>query len=389
MNYPGPGTGDHSLTRIGFSGFHTGQGGIGHVMINLINGCAASGLTVDLLIANHNSPHLAAIDQRVNIVEIGEPFFRSCVPRVAAYLRAECPDWVISNREKSHRYLLLARRLAGTGTLLAFRIGNSLAETLKKRNRLKRLLRHRLIRWSYTRADLVIVNSRGLSDDVLAFAGVDSRRIRVLNNPTYHADVLLQAQAEVDHPWLAERSVPVILGVGRLTRQKDFPSLIRAFAQIVRERPARLIILGEGNDRVILQALVAKLGLADRVDLPGYVVNPFAFMARADLFVLSSAWEGSPNVLIQALSVGCPVVATDCPEGPREILRDGSVAPLVKVGDVVGMAAAIRIVLDSPPDRRALQLAAEPFEVRRAVAAYLDALRQAAPIPPAAGHGPT
>jgi len=211
----------------------------------------------------------------------------------------------------------------------------------------------------------------------------------VLNNPTYHADVLLQAQAEVDHPWLAERSVPVILGVGRLTRQKDFPSLIRAFAQIVRERPARLIILGEGNDRVILQALVAKLGLADRVDLPGYVVNPFAFMARADLFVLSSAWEGSPNVLIQALSVGCPVVATDCPEGPREILRDGSVAPLVKVGDVVGMAAAIRIVLDSPPDRRALQLAAEPFEVRRAVAAYLDALRQAAPIPPAAGHGPT
>jgi glycosyltransferase involved in cell wall biosynthesis len=354
-------------------------------MINLINGCAEFGLTVDLLIANRNSPHLGKIDPRVNIVEIGEPFFRSCVPKVAGYLKSACPDWVISNREKSHRYLVLARWFAGSNSQLAFRIGNSLAATLKKRNRLKRLLRHQSIRWSYAKADLVIVNSRGLSSDVQNYAGVASWRIRVLNNPTFHEDVLLEARAEVDHPWLADNSVPVILGVGRLTRQKDFPTLIQAFARVARERPARLIILGEGNDRDSLQGLVEQLGLFGRVDLPGYVTNPFAFMARANLFVLSSAWEGSPNVLIQALSVGCPVVATDCPEGPREILRDGRLAPLVAVGDVPGMAAAIRQMLDNPPDRAALRRAAEPFEVKRAVLAYLDALRQAPGIPPGQG----
>jgi len=376
MNAAGPGAGGRRLRRIGFSGFHTGQGGIGHVMINLINGFAASGLSVDLLIANRNSPHLGEIDQRVNIVEIGEPFFRSCIPKAVDYLKSACPDWVISNREKSHRYLVLARWLAGSKTQLAFRIGNSLEETLKKRHHLKRLLRHKLIRWSYAKADLIIVNSRGLSDDVQNYAGVENWRIRVLNNPTFHEDVLLQARAKVDHPWLADNCVPVLLGVGRLTRQKDFPTLIQAFAQVVRERPARLIILGEGNDRDSLQALVEHLGLEDRVDMPGYVVNPFAFMARAKLFVLSSAWEGSPNVLIQALSIGCPVVATDCPEGPREILRNGSVAPLVEIGDVPGMAAAIRQVLDNPADCKTLQRAAAPFEVKRAVAAYLDVLQQ-------------
>jgi glycosyltransferase involved in cell wall biosynthesis len=345
-------------------------------MINLINRCADVGLVVDLLIANRSSPHLGAIDRRVNLVEIGEPFFRSCVPKVAAYLKSARPDWVISNREKSHRYLVLARKLAKSQTRLAFRIGNSLSETLNKRNWLKRVLRHALIRWSYAQADLIIVNSKGLKDDVLNYAGVESWRIRILNNPTFNADVLQQAQADVNHPWLIDETVQVILGVGRLTRQKDFPTLLRAFSQVARQKPVRLIILGEGNDRNALQSLVAELGLGDRVDMPGFVANPFAYMARADLFVLSSAWEGSPNVLIQALSVGCPVVATDCPEGPGEILRGGSVAPLVGVGDVPGLAAAISQVLDSPPDRQALQQAVAPFAVDMAVTAYIDALLQ-------------
>ena len=127
--------------------------------------------------------------------------------------------------------------------------------------------------------------------------------------------------------------VPLVLGARRLTEQKDFPTLVRAFAKLRRERPARLVILGEGRHRARLEALAAELGVAADVALPGFTPNPYAWMARADLFVLSSAWEGSPNVLTEALALGTPSVATDCPSGPREVLDGGRYGPLVPVGD--------------------------------------------------------
>lgn len=360
--------------RICFCGFHVGLGGISHVMLNLVNGFAASGYGVDLLIANRSSPHLASVDPRVRVVEIGSSLFFSIIPRVIAYLRRERPEWVISNREKSNRYMVLARWLSNGRVRIAFRVGNSMTSTLRKRSFLKRWLRQKLIVWSYRQADLVIVNSASLATDVAEHSLYPLERIVVLNNPMYSDDLLREAQLPAEHRWFFDRSVPVVLGVGRLTGQKDFPALIRAFHKLRQNRQLRLIILGEGNDRRQLEELVSSLDLTDSVDFPGYVINPFAYMSKAQLFVLSSAWEGSPNVLIQALSVGCPVVATDCPEGPREILQEGRVAPLVPVGDVSAMAAAMQQVLDAPQDREQLQLAAANFEVKRCVAKYVEAL---------------
>jgi glycosyltransferase involved in cell wall biosynthesis len=143
----------------------------------------------------------------------------------------------------------------------------------------------------------------------------------------------------------------VILGVGRLTRQKDFFTLVRAFAELRRRRRARLIILGEGEDRAGLEALVAELGLGDDVALPGFRDNAPGYMARSSLFVLSSAWEGLPTVLIEALAVGTRVVSTDCPSGPREILQDGRLGALVPVGDAPALAKAMEDALDraDPP----------------------------------------
>jgi glycosyltransferase involved in cell wall biosynthesis len=343
-------------------------------MINLINGYAQAGYQVDLMIADDSSKHLGALDPRVQLVEIGSSFALSCLPRVTRYLRECRPDYVISNREKSNRYLMLAKMLAKSPARIVFRVGNSMTATLGKRNFLKLWLRRAGIRWTYQRADLVIVNSAALADDVAHHAGISARSIKVLRNPTFSKDVLLKAQDQVDHPWFAAKELPVILGVGRLTRQKDFPTLIWAVAKVQKTRPVRLVILGEGNDRNLLMRLIAELSLQDVVDLAGYVDNPFAFMAQADLFVLSSAWEGSPNVLIQALSVGCPVVATDCPEGPYEILKGGSVAPLVEIGDVEAMARAIIKMLEAPPSRETMQTAANPFEVGRCVQAYMEAI---------------
>jgi glycosyltransferase involved in cell wall biosynthesis len=185
------------------------------------------------------------------------------------------------------------------------------------------------------------------------------------------------ARAPVAHPWFAGEGPPVLLGAGRFVAQKDFSTLLEAFARVRAVRPARLMILG-GSKRPVrerrLRALAEHLGVGADVALPGLVANPFACMARASAFVLSSRWEGLPGVLIEAMACGCPVVSTDCPSGPREILAGGMYGPLVPVGDAAALAEAILRVLAAPPDRVRLRARAAQFSVERAVDRYLAVL---------------
>jgi glycosyltransferase involved in cell wall biosynthesis len=185
------------------------------------------------------------------------------------------------------------------------------------------------------------------------------------------------AREPVDHPWFAPGEVPVVLSAGRLTRQKDFPVLIRAFSRVYASRRCRLVLLGEGEERRSLEALLEDLGLRQCVSLQGFVRNPFAYMRRAAVFALSSAWEGLPGALIQALACGVPVVATDCENGPREILHDGRFGRLVPVGDVPALANAILGALDGPPPV-ITQEAWRPFSQDAGVDAYLRILREVA-----------
>jgi glycosyltransferase involved in cell wall biosynthesis len=166
-------------------------------------------------------------------------------------------------------------------------------------------------------------------------------RVQVVYNPVITPAVSAMACQPAEHPWYGLGQPPVILGVGRLTRQKDFPTLIRAFAAVRRQRHARLIILGEGEDRAELEALVTELGLGRDVALAGFRDDAVAYMASSAVFVLSSAWEGLPTVLIEALAAGTRVVSTDCPSGPREILQEGRLGALVPVGDAPALARAV------------------------------------------------
>jgi len=168
----------------------------------------------------------------------------------------------------------------------------------------------------------------------------------VIYNPVVTPSLKSLATAPVDHPWIGTNQPPLVLAVGRLTAQKDYPTLLRAFAKVRSRRNCRLIILGEGELRDSLEALTSQLGIADSVQLPGFADNPFAWMSKASLFVLSSAWEGLPNVLIQAMACGTPVVSTDCPSGPAEILENGKWGRLVPVGDEVALAEAMDRALE-------------------------------------------
>jgi glycosyltransferase involved in cell wall biosynthesis len=255
-------------------------------------------------------------------------------------------------------------------------VHNTMSLSTGGANGLSRRLEPLLLRTFYPWASSVVAVSRGAADDLARTTGLPRGKVEVVYNPVITPEILALADQAPADPWFAPSQPPVILGVGRLTRQKDFATLIRAFAAVRRRRPARLVILGEGEDRTALEELAAALGVSDDVALPGFRENAVGYMARAALFVLSSAWEGLPTVLIEALAAGTRVVSTDCPSGPREILDGGRLGALVPVGDAVAMAAAIDAALDQPSGRAGRD-ALHPFTRDAAVDNYLRLIEAA------------
>jgi glycosyltransferase involved in cell wall biosynthesis len=230
-----------------------------------------------------------------------------------------------------------------------------------------------LMRFTYPWADQIVAVSQGVAEDLMRHIPLARERVATIYNPVVDERMRDLAQATPVHPWLCSGPVPVVLGVGRLIAQKDFATLIDAFAQLRRQRKLRLLILGEGELRASLLAQAAQLGVAEDVALPGFEANPFAAMRAASVFVLSSRFEGLPGVLIQAMACGARVVSTDCPSGPREVLEDGRWGALVPVGDARALAAAIAQTLDAPRPPKARERAAA-FTERQAIERYAQVL---------------
>lgn len=387
-------------------------GGVERTMLTLAGGFLSRGHAVDLVLARYGGPLSAEVPEGARVVvpdargglvsrlaiaradpaglgALARPVLMAkrkrhgeMVPRLpglVSYLRGERPDVLVSAKYRPNLCAVWARQLARVPTRLVLTERTSVSEQFPKsrpnaHHRSVPVLMHRY----YPCADQIVTVSRDLADDLAAFAAIPRERILAIYNPVVD-DRLPRAAAECpDHPWFRTRDVPIVLGVGRLERRKGFATLIRAFARVRRLRPLRLVILGAGKtakgeaaDRAVLEALMRDLGVEADVSLPGFKLNPYAYMARASLFVLSSDYEGLPGVLIQAMACGCPVVSTDCPTGPREILEGGRFGPLVPVGDDRAMAEAIVRVLDAPTPADVLQRRAGDFSVDTAVGNYL------------------
>jgi glycosyltransferase involved in cell wall biosynthesis len=229
-----------------------------------------------------------------------------------------------------------------------------------------------LARWFYPWADLIITVSKDAKEDLIEVTGINRAKVRAIYNPVVTDHLCTQSREPVEHSWFQGDGPPVILGAGRLEKQKDFETLLRAFRCVREVREARLVILGKGSRKEKLKVLAQSLGVEEHVLLPGFVDNPFKYMARADVFVLSSRFEGLPGVLIQAMAAGCPVVSTDCPSGPREILADGQHGPLVPVGDEKALAEGIETVLDDPSSRETMKRAASRFSEEQSANEYIN-----------------
>ncbi len=324
-------------------------GGAERMMVNLMQGFVDQGLSVDLVLNKADGPYLNLVPPQVRIIDLHAPRMLQGLPKLAGYLRRERPAAMLTTLHYNIEIAIWAKRLAGVNTRLSVREANTLSSQSKycKTDQWS----GRLARWFYPWADEVIAVSHGVADDLLQVTGMPTDRVKVVYNPVITPSLIENSKADLDHPWLANQAnrnqaTPVVLGVGRLSEQKDFSTLIKAFAQVRQHRAAHLLILGVGPERQALSELAASLGVKADVDFLGFVNNPHAYMKQSDVFVLSSKWEGLPNVLIEAMAVGTPVVSTNCPSGAAEILAKGKYGELVEIGDSQTMAIAIEKVLD-------------------------------------------
>lgn len=349
-------------------------GGVSRMMVNLANAWVDAGFKVHLLLSRGICPFPELLHEGVTPVDLGRRHNISNFLPLVRYLRREKPEALLAVKFNPIQTALLANMVAGNVTRVVPRLDVAIEASLPS-GQLKRWSRLWPIRHLYPRAPAIVALSAETSNELRALSpSIDSDRIHVIANPVITPDMEELAREPADHPWTEDRQVALVVAAGRFTHRKDFPTLLRAFAIVRAQRPARLIILGDGPERKNYEALIAELGITRDVALPGYRKNPFAYFSRASLFVLSSRSEGSPNVLTEAMALGTPVVATDCPFGPRSLLRDGKLGQLVPVGNAQAMAHAILNALANKPSGQDLKNVVVEFRTEISAQRYLNAL---------------
>jgi glycosyltransferase involved in cell wall biosynthesis len=387
--------------------------GAERVAVNLASGLSARGHDIDLLveeesgwlmeelraeargvrIVNLRYPAVSRLSQRVLqacsfvimmadnvrrrekdwcIRPIFDLLFRDDAPigALLRYFREAKPAAVLSLLNYPNAALLIASRISRRKTKVLVSVHNTVSASMSKGDSRRSRDMPRLMKRLFPLADEIIAPSDGVAEDVAAIARIRRDRISMIYNPVFGPALLTQAAAEIDHAWLTNGDIPTIVAAGKLKRQKDFPTLLRAFARIQKTLRSRLIILGEGPERASLLDLAEELGFAGDVSLPGQVRNPYVYYQRAAVFVLSSEWEGLPTVLIEAMACGCPVVSTACPNGPSEILDNGRFGPLVPVGDDRKLAKAVLDTLANPLPKESLIERARCFSIEEAALRY-------------------
>lgn len=362
------------MNRVAIFAATSGHSGVDRLMKHLVPALAGHGYRVDVLHVRRHGPRIESPPEGVTIIDTGSSHVYSSLPAVVRYLKTYRPVVMLSDKDRVNRTALFARRLAGVPTRLVFSSGTTISIDLASRGWFERWLQRfsmgRLYRFAYN----VIVTSKGVADDMAAYTGLERSRIEVVPCPVVPDDLFEANLEKPDHPWFADDQIPIVLAVGELSRRKDFATLLRAFDRVRQQRACRLVILGKGDQKETLQKMAEERGIAEDVDLHGFTPKPYRFMAHADLLAFTSLWEGLGFVIIEALAVGTPVVATDCPSGPREILHDGKYGPLVPVGNDRALAEAILATLDNRPDGKELRNAARPYGIRSSTVSYLNAM---------------
>lgn len=349
-------------------------GGAERMMVNLANAFVSRGVATDLVLVKNVGSYQDEVSSDVNVIDLDTSRILSALPGLVRYLRSCRPNALLSTLNTTNVIASWACKWIDVSPKVVLRQDTTISIKGNRMSNPKVKIEPFLARWFYPWSDQIVAISKECKEDLVSRIGISEGKIKVIYNPVVTSELEKRAGHHIDHEWFEPSDTPVILGAGRLEKQKDFKTLIVSFYKLLNKQEARLVILGEGSKRPELEELTRSLGIFDYVQLPGFVKNPYKYMAHADVFVLSSAWEGLGNVLIEAMATGCPVVSTDCRSGPREILDNGRYGPLVPVGNERALANAIAKRLDEPRRSEELRGRAQQFTVSNAADQYLDIL---------------
>jgi glycosyltransferase involved in cell wall biosynthesis len=346
-------------------------GGLERLQIDLAPFFIAAGLEVTFLLGAARGELLGNVPAEARVVTLnGTQQLKALLP-IVRYLRRARPAILLVHTEHTAIISLWARAIARGATRIIVCQHNTLSAQ-SQRTRWQYRILPILFRLFLGWADRIVAVSAGVAEDLVTCCGIARARIDVIYNGVVGSDFARKRAAPIDHPWFGA-GVPVIVAAGRMVEQKDFATLITAFATVARERDVRLVLLGDGPLRPSLQEYAQSLGIAERIDMPGFCANLLPYLREAALVVLSSRYEGFSLVLAEALACGTPVVSTDCPHGPAEILDHGRYGRLTPVGDPAALAEAILATLtEAPPPRETLESRGYTFTVSASAEHYLD-----------------
>jgi glycosyltransferase involved in cell wall biosynthesis len=357
-------------------------GGVERLILNLTRGLVNQGLDIEIVLAKAEGCLIEEIPSECRVVDFNFQWSRGgkrivlSLPRLIKYFKKTPPDVLIAPPGWSTIVALLARRIAKSSTRILVMVDITLS-TLQNSQKLHERLLPYLARWLYPQADGIVASYNKAANDLSQLTGIAREKIRVIYNTVVTPDIYDKANESIEHPWFSFGEIPVIIGVGRLVPEKDFPTLVRAFEIVKKAQPARLLILGEGVERSKLEALIRELHLEKDVDLLGYTSNPFVYMKHSSVLVLSSKREAFGNVLGEAMALGTPVISTNVLSGgPAEILEQGKYGQLVDVGNVNSLADAIVNTLNNPVSSDILRQKARDFSLDFASDAYLELIKK-------------
>jgi len=347
-------------------------GGVQRWVANLTRGFVDKGYDVDLVLVRAVGELLAEIDPRVNVIDLKAKRMLFSLPRLIGYINQYQPSILLTAQPYINTLGLWAQKLSKHKPKVVICEQVRLKRFVLDEEIFTKNVRVYLARPFYHWASAVVAVSAGVAEDLAKIVNISRSKLAIIHNPVVDETIKERALQPVQLPWNEREKFHLVLAAGRLEDQKDFPTLIKAFSMMAKRKNARLMILGDGTRRKQLEQLIQQLELGDLVALPGFTSNPYAYMNRADIFVLSSRFEGFGNVLAEAMALGTPVVSTDCPHGPREILNDGEYGALVPVGDPRALANAIIQTLNRPVDSQRLKERSNEFTINTVSEKYIQ-----------------
>jgi len=347
------------------------DGGWGRVLINLANFLKQMDIDIHIMLDDISGSFTSHLVPGIEVYPLKTSHRIGGIPYFSYYARKHRPDVILTTIVRHTALALTVMRLTNIQTRIYPSIHNAYGIKFKELSVSKYRSRLRIIRKSYPQCDGIIAVSEGVKEDFCSLTGIPAGSVTTIYNPIYDDKLIEQSLDPVDHPWFQEGQPPVILGAGRLEKQKNFSLLIESFDLLRSRKECRLAIIGDGRERDFLESRVRDSDYSADISLMGYQANPFPLMKRASVFVLSSSWEGFGNVLIEAMATGTPVVSTDCPHGPREILMDGRYGPLVAMNAPADLAEAITKTLENPLSEEILRERASTFSIQSSAENYL------------------